>query len=74
MKAFMSKIYYLIFILIMFTHCSIDTKTGLWDNKNDIINNKKLSEINFDRNLSFNKFKENVILYGKQSEYPILMD
>jgi len=70
----MSKIYYLIFILIMFTHCSIDTKTGLWDNKNDIINNKKLSEINFDRNLSFNKFKENVILYGKQSEYPILMD
>tara|TARA_Y100000741_G_scaffold302344_1_gene243998 strand:- start:364 stop:540 length:177 start_codon:yes stop_codon:yes gene_type:complete len=58
----------------MFTHCSIDTKTGLWDNKNDIINNKKLSEINFDRNLSFNKFKENVILYGKQSEYPILMD
>ncbi len=70
----MSKIYYSIFILIMFTHCSIDTKTGLWDNKNDIINNKKLSEINFDRNLSFNKFKENVILYGKQSEYPILMD
>ena len=68
----MHKIYYMIIMLFIFSHCSIDTKSGLWENKNTVDNKKKLSEINFNKELTFNEFKENVILYGKNSEYPII--
>ena len=59
-------------MLFIFSHCSIDTKSGLWENKNTIDNKKKSSEINFNKELTFNEFKENVILYGKNSKYPII--
>ena len=68
----MNKIYYMIIMLFIFSHCSIDTKSGLWENKNTIDNKKKLSEINFNKELTFNEFKENIILYGKNSKYPTL--
>ena len=68
----MHKIYYMIIMLFIFSHCSIDTKSGLWENKNTVDNKKKLSEMNFNKELTFNDFKENVILYGKNSEYPII--
>ena len=68
----MHKIYYMIIMLFIFSHCSIDTKSGLWENKNTVDNKKKLSEMNFNKELTFNEFKENVILYGKNSEYPII--
>ena len=68
----MHKIYYMIIMLFIFSHCSIDTKSGLWENKNTIDNKKKSSEINFNKELTFNEFKENVVLYGKNSKYPIL--
>tara|TARA_B100000959_G_scaffold63225_1_gene66663 strand:- start:617 stop:829 length:213 start_codon:yes stop_codon:yes gene_type:complete len=68
----MNKIYYMIIMLFIFSHCSIDTKSGLWENKNTVDNKKKLSEMNFNKELTFNEFKENVILYGKNSEYPII--
>ena len=70
----MKKINYLIIILFIITHCSIDTKTGLWENKNYTKNEKKLSEINFKKDLSFDEFKENVVLYGKKSKYPNIID
>ncbi len=57
-------------MLFIFSHCSIDTKSGLWENKNTVDNKKKLSEINFNKELNFNEFKENVILYGKKSKFP----
>ena len=59
-------------MLFIFSHCSLDTKSGLWENKNTIDNKKKLSEINFNKELTFDEFKENVILYGKNSKYPII--
>ena len=68
----MHKINYMIIMLFIFSHCSIDTKSGLWENKNTVDNKKKLSEMNFNKELTFNEFKENVILYGKNSEYPII--
>jgi len=68
----MHKIYYIIITLFIFSHCSIDTKSGLWENKNTIHNKKKSSEMNFNKELTFNEFKENVILYGKNSKYPII--
>ena len=68
----MPKIIYLIIMLFIFSHCSIDTKSGLWENKDSIIDEKKLIEIDFNKKLTFNEFKENVILYGKKSKFPIL--
>ena len=59
-------------MLFIFSHCSLDTKSGLWENKNTIDNKKKSSEINFNKELTFDEFKENVILYGKNSKYPII--
>jgi len=68
----MHKIYYIIIMLFIFSHCSIDTKSGLWENINTIDNKKKLSEMNFNKKLTFNEFKEKVILYSKNSKYPII--
>ena len=50
----------------------MDTKSGLWENKNTVDNKKKSSEIDFNKELTFDEFKENVILYGKNSKYPII--
>ena len=63
---------FVVFILI--SNCSIDTKTGIWDNKKEISTNKELSSLNFDEDLSFNEFRNNIIIYGKKSEYPKLME
>ena len=70
----MAKFNYLIIIFFLFSHCSIDTKTGLWEDKNLINNDKKLTEINFNTELTFEDFKKNVVLYGKKSKYPNLME
>ena len=59
-------------MLFIFSHCSIDTKSGLWENKDSINDEKKLNEIDFNKKLTFNEFKENVILYGKKSKFPII--
>ena len=34
----------------------------------------ELSSLSFDENLTFDEFKNNVIIYGKKSEYPKLME
>ena len=68
----MHKINYVIFMLFIFSHCSIDTKSGLWENKNIMNNDKKLSEIDFNKKLTFFEFKENVILYSKKSKFPVI--
>jgi len=59
-------------MFFIFSHCSIDTKTGLWENKDSIIDEKKLIEIDLNKELTFNEFKENVILYGKKSKFPTI--
>ena len=62
----------MIIVLFIFSHCSIDTKSGLWENKNTIDNKKKSYEIDINKELTFKEFKENVILYGKKSKFPII--
>ena len=69
----MVKFRYLI-ILFIFSHCSIDTKSGLWEKKNYIPDEEKISKINFDKNQTFEDFKKNVILYGKKSKFPNIME
>ena len=70
----MSRIYLLFLLFLFLTNCSIDTKTGIWENKNFLNNEKKISDLNFDHELSFEKFKNNIILYGELSKFPKLMD
>ncbi len=70
----MFKLLNLIIILLFVTNCSIDTKTGIWENKNEISTDTELSLLSFDENLTFDEFKNNVIIYGKKSKYPKLME
>tara|TARA_B100000427_G_C15439696_1_gene564584 strand:- start:436 stop:657 length:222 start_codon:yes stop_codon:yes gene_type:complete len=70
----MQKVNYIVILFFVLTHCSIDTKTGLWENKNFILEEKAIIEINFDKELSFDEFKENVVLYGKKSNYPSIVE
>ena len=70
----MFKLLKLIIILIFVTNCSIDTKTGIWKNKKEISNDTDLYSLSFDENLTFDEFKNNVIIYGKKNEYPKLME
>ena len=70
----MLKINYLIVMIILLSHCSIDTKSGMWENKNSNDDKREITEINFDSDISFEDFNKNVVLYGKKSNYPYLMD
>ena len=70
----MFRLFNLIIISIFITNCSIDTKTGIWENKKEISTDIELSSLSFDENLTFDEFKNNVLIYGKKSEYPKLME
>ena len=70
----MLKINYLIITILLLSHCSIDTKSGLWENINSVEDKRKIAEINFDSDISFEDFNKNVVLYGKKSNYPNLME
>ena len=58
--------------LIFLASCSVDTKTGFWENKNQSKITTKISELKFEYETDFNQFKENVIQYGKYGDYPKL--
>ena len=60
------------FVLILFviTACSLDTQTGIW---NDKVNELQLSNINVDDlnyDLPFDEYKKIIITYGKHSKFP----
>ena len=70
----MVKFNFLILFIFILSHCSVDTKSGLWENKNSEKDERKMSELNFNKELSFDDFKKNVVLYGKKSNYPNIME
>ena len=70
----MNKIIFFLFLFIILTNCSIDTKTGIWENKNDTKNDIKLTDLKFNHELSFEDFKKNIIIYGESSKFPKLME
>ena len=70
----MFRLFNLIIISIFINNCSIDTKTGIWDNKKEISTDKELSSLSFSEDLTFDEFKNNIIIYGKKSEYPKIME
>ena len=70
----MVKFNFCILMIFILSHCSVDTKSGLWENKNSEKDERKMSELNFSKELSFDDFKKNVVLYGKKSNYPNIME
>ena len=70
----MVKFNFFILLIFILSHCSVDTKSGLWENKNSKKDERKMSELNFNKELSFDDFKKNVVLYGKKSNYPNIME
>ena len=70
----MVKFNFFILLIFILSHCSVDTKSGLWENKNSEKDVRKISELNFNKELSFDNFKKNVVLYGKKSNYPNIME
>ena len=60
----------LVLLLFIITACSVDTRTGTW---NDKVNELQLSNINVDDvnyDLTFDEYKKIVITYGKHSKFP----
>ena len=70
----MVKFNFFILLIFILSHCSVDTKSGLWENKNSEKDERKMSELNFSKELSFDDFEKNVVLYGKKSNYPNIME
>ena len=63
----------IIFFLLLITACSLDTKSGIWNEKKIV--KQKLKLINEDsfkinQNLTFDEYKLTVIEYGKKSKFP----
>tara|TARA_B100000378_G_scaffold18150_1_gene14336 strand:+ start:560 stop:772 length:213 start_codon:yes stop_codon:yes gene_type:complete len=59
-----------ILLLLFFTNCSFDTKSGIWENKKK---EKKITELNMDdldKDLSMAEYKSIIVEYGKNSEFP----
>jgi len=61
------------FFLFILTHCSIDNKSGIWIDRKNPSREAELSRIDFDKKLKYEEFKDNVVLFSKQSKYPNLM-
>ena len=70
----MTKFSYLIISLLVLTHCSIDNKSGIWIDKKNPNSKIELSKIDFDKKLTYEEFRKNVVLYGKKSKYPNLIE
>tara|TARA_Y100001970_G_C13616250_1_gene547256 strand:- start:352 stop:564 length:213 start_codon:yes stop_codon:yes gene_type:complete len=70
----MFKIFLIFTFLLVLNGCSVDTKSGFWENKQIQPVETQLTDLSFDENLSFDEYKNNVIEYGKKSNFPKLMD
>tara|TARA_Y100000992_G_scaffold12952_1_gene7746 strand:- start:3883 stop:4095 length:213 start_codon:yes stop_codon:yes gene_type:complete len=70
----MFRILLIFTFLLVLNACSVDTKSGFWENKQIQSAETRLSDHSFDENLSFDEYKNNVIEYGKKSDFPKLMD
>ena len=67
----MFKIFFLIIIFFL-SNCSIDKRTGFWEQKDIINKNIELVENNIDEKSDYEIFKKKIIKYGKESTFPKL--
>ena len=62
-----SIILYVIFFLLC--SCSFDSRSNMWENKKKESLISKANKIDFNKEMNFNEFKKNVIMYGKFSDF-----
>jgi len=63
----------IIFFLLFITACSLDTKSGIWNEKKTVQQKLKLLNddiVKINQNLTFDEYKLTVIEYGKKSKFP----
>ena len=59
------------FILLVFiSACSLDTKSGIWNEKKVINQKSTLSLEGLNQDLTFDEYKLIIIEYGKKSKFP----
>ena len=64
------KIIALLFILVFISSCSLDTKSGIWNEKKVINQKTTLNFEDLNQDLTFDEYKSIVIEYGKKSKFP----
>ena len=64
------KIIALSFLLIFISSCSLDTKSGIWNEKKVINQKTTLNFEDLNQDLTFDEYKSIVIEYGKKSKFP----
>jgi len=64
------KIFILIFLSLVLNNCSFNTNSKFWNEENKDKIKVIEQKIDIIDNLSFNKLKEEIIKYGKNSDFP----
>ena len=60
------KIIVMIFLLVLISACSLNTRSGFWNEKK--VNTLTLD--NLDTDLTYDEYKTIIIEYGKKSKFP----
>ena len=64
------KIIAMFLLLIFISACSLDTKSGIWNEKKLINQKSTLSLEDQNHDLTFDEYKSIIIEYGKKSKFP----
>ena len=64
------KIITMFFLLVFISACSLDTKSGIWNEKKAINQKSTLSLDDLNQDLTFDEYKLIIIEYGKKSKFP----
>jgi len=64
------KILAMLFLLVFVFACSLDTKSGIWNEKKVINQKSTLSLEGLNQDLTFDEYKLIIIEYGKKSKFP----
>ena len=64
------KIITMFILLVFISACSLDTKSGIWNEKKTINQKSTLSLDDLNQDLTFDEYKLIIIEYGKKSKFP----
>ena len=67
----MFKYIFIILLIFSLSHCSLNHPVSMWNIEEDDTD-KDISKLNFENETSFEEFKQNIIKYGKVSDFPKL--
>ena len=70
-KVLMFEFIFIILLIFSLSHCSLNHPVSMWNIEEDDTD-KDISKLNFENETSFEEFKQNIIKYGKVSDFPKL--